>query len=104
MGRSSCVIQANSETFGQPCGKLAAPEEDGHRLAVKVLCEAPPLASPAAVPKPPLPDAPGGRRVRGLVNGDAEAYPNSALGVALGIMRGQDAVLRPFPDYDTQTG
>ena len=42
--------------------------------------------------------------VRGVVNGDAEAYPIAGLGCAMGIMRGQTAVLRPPRDQDQQTG
>ena len=41
---------------------------------------------------------------RGIINGDAEAYPIAGLGCSMGIMRGQTAVLRPFPDQDQQTG
>ena len=69
--------------------------------SVKVLCENLEKHEPRLSDRT---EPPAREAARGIINGDAEAYPIAGLGCSMGIMRGQTAVLRPFPDQDQQTG
>lgn len=108
VGKSRCEIPTDSPKIfgGPPCAGSPA----DWRLVVKAVCD---RASTATDRNDDIkhtsiemaqPSLSNPEPVRGVVNGDAEAYPVAGLGCSMGIMRGQTAVLRPPPDQDQQTG
>eukprot|EP01043_Picozoa_sp_COSAG02_P035612 COSAG02_NODE_2561_length_8528_cov_8.976391_5_plen_374_part_00 len=110
VGKTRCEIPTDRpELFGgSPCKGTPA----DWRLVVKTVCGANSTVTGRTdsdkLQRPNLhvadSNASSPQAVRGVVNGDAEAYPVAGLGCSMGIMRGQTAVLRPPPDQDQQTG
>jgi|EP01047_Picozoa_sp_COSAG01_P055241 hypothetical protein len=103
VGKAQCTIPTDNPTLfgGAPCE--GGPSD--WRLVVKALCEKGQSLGQEKHDSGSVSAATPQNGVRGgVINGDAEAYPIAGLGCSMGIMRGQTAVLRPFPDQDQQTG